>query len=73
MENKTYSLKKGVIKAALYTLTTVGALVAFAGFSDLTIWGLVEQYLKPVLGSLTVGGVITLLINWVKFKTDAGK
>lgn len=68
MDNKTYSLKKGLLKATLYSLTTIGTIVAFAGFSDLTIWGLVEQYLKPVFGSLTVGASITMLINFVRFK-----
>jgi uncharacterized membrane protein len=63
-----YSFKKGLSKASLYTLTAVGTLVAFAGMSDVTVWSLVEDYLKPMIGSLTVGGLITLAINYVRFK-----
>jgi hypothetical protein len=64
-----YKLSKGVGKALLYTLSTIATLVAFAGFSDVQIWDLVEQYLKPVIGSLTVGGLVTMAINWVRFKS----
>lgn len=67
---KTYSFKKGFTKALVQLLTVGGALVAFAGFSDLSIWGLVEQYLKPALGSFTVGGVIAFAINYVKFHSE---
>lgn len=45
-----------------------GGLVAFTGFSDLTIWGLLEQYLKPALGGLTVGGAIAVAVNYFKFQ-----
>lgn len=64
-----YSFLHGLKKAALYSLTAGATLLAFAGFSDLVIWDLFEQYLKPVLGSLTFGGLITLAINWVRFKS----
>jgi hypothetical protein len=65
---QTYSFKIGLTKGLLQLLTVAGALIAFAGFSELAIWDLVEQYLKPVIGSLTVGGVIAIAINFVKFK-----
>lgn len=64
-----YSFVKGLSKGALSLLAVGGAMVAFAGFSDLTIWGLLEQYLKPVLGSLTVGGAITMAVNYLKVKS----
>lgn len=64
-----YSFTKGLGKGALSLIAITGAMVAFAGFSDLTIWGLLEQYLKPILGSLTVGGAITMLVNYIKVKT----
>lgn len=68
---KTYSVSKGVGKAAIQLLTVAGALIAFAGFSDLQLWDLVVTYVKPVIGSLTVGGVIAFAINYVKFHTSA--
>jgi len=63
-----YSFTKGLNKGLVSVLTIGAALVAFAGFSDLTIWGLLEQYLKPVLGSLSVGGAITMALNYIKVK-----
>ena len=63
-----YSFKKGLSKGAVTGLIVLGSLVAFAGFSDLTIWGLLEQYLKPFLGSATVGGVIAMAVNYLKVK-----
>lgn len=65
-----YSFKKGLTKGAISLLAIIGSMLAFAGFSDLTVWSLVEQYLKPVLGSLTVGGVITMVINYIKIKNQ---
>jgi hypothetical protein len=53
--NSQNSLKKRLAKAALSLIAVVGAVVAFAGFSDMTIWDLVVTNVKPVLGSLTVG------------------
>ena len=68
-----YSFKKGLGKGLLSLLSVGGGLIAFAGFSDLTIWGLLETYLKPVLATLTVGGVITVATNWVKFNLGKRK
>jgi hypothetical protein len=64
-----YSFKKGFLKGALSLLAVGGAIVAFAGFQDVSLWTLVENYIKPLLGSLTVGGVITIAVNYIKFKT----
>ena len=63
-----YSFKKGLLKGLLSLLAVGGGLVAFTGFSDLTIWGLLEQYLKPALGGLTVGGAIAVAVNYFKFQ-----
>jgi len=68
-----YSFKKGLTKGLLSLLAVGGGLIAFAGFSDLTIWGLLETYLKPVLGTLSVGGIIAIATNWVKFKLGKKK
>lgn len=67
---KEYSFKIGLGKGAIQLLTVAGALIAFAGFSDISIWSLVEQYIKPVIGSLSVGGAIAVAINYIKFKTQ---
>ena len=63
-----YSFKKGVTKGIVSGLTVLAAMIAFAGFSDITIWGLLETYIKPILGTMTVGGSITMVINYIKIK-----
>ena len=67
-----YSFTHGLRKAATYSLTAVATLIAFAGFSDLQIWDLLETYVRPAIGSLTVGGAMTLAINYVRFKRSEG-
>lgn len=68
MPSKTYSLKKGGIKFIISVLTIVGAGLAFTAFADMTLWGILEKYLKPILKGLTVGGSITLILNYLKVK-----
>lgn len=65
-----YSIKKGAVKGVVAGLTILVAFLAFTGLSDVTIWGLLEQYLKPVLGAATVGGVITMALNYFKVKSQ---
>ena len=67
---ETYSLKTGLWKGIKFALIGVSGLVVFTGFSDLTLWGLLETYLKPALGSLSVGGVIAFALNWMKNRTN---
>ncbi len=68
-----YSFKIGVSKGILSLLAIFGAFIAFIGFSDMTLWDLIVTYVKPLLGSLTVGGVITIAINYIKFHIEAAK
>jgi len=63
-----YSLRKGFFKGLVQLLTVAGALIAFTGFSDLSVMDLIIKYLTPVLGSLTVGGGVAMLINFIKIK-----
>ncbi|MER0170338.1 MAG: hypothetical protein DU489_06990 [Nitrosomonas sp.] len=63
-----YSFKKGLSKGAMSILVVTVSLVTFAGFHDVTIWGLLEQHLKPLLGSVTVGGALTMALNYIKIK-----
>ena len=70
---ETYSLKKGFYKGLLSLVSVAVFLIAFTKFGDLSIWSLLEEYLKPVLGAMTISGAITMLRNWVKFKSNLGK
>lgn len=61
-----YSYTKGIVKGVVSGLTVLAAIVTFAGFSDMTVWSLLEQYVRPALASITVGGLIAFSINWIK-------
>jgi hypothetical protein len=65
-----YSLKKGLIKGAIGVLVAVAFGVSLTTFSDQSIWGLLETYLKPIIGSLTVSGAFAMGINALKFKLE---
>lgn len=65
-----YSFKKGLSKGAISLLSIAGAFVVFSGLSDLSVWDLVVKYIQPLIGSLTVGGLITIAVNYLKFKTQ---
>ena len=67
---QTYSFKTGFFKGLLSLLAILGALAAFAGFNDVSVWDLLSKYLQPVIGSLTVGGAITIAVNYFKFKLN---
>ena len=64
---QTYSFKKGLGKGVLSLLTVAGSIVALLGFNDVNILDFIVAQVKPLVGALTVGGVITIAINWVKF------
>lgn len=70
---ETYSFKKGLGKGLLSVLSVCAAMAMFSGFSDVMIWDLLEKYLKPVIGLLTVNGLITMAINWIKFNVKVGR
>jgi hypothetical protein len=65
---QSYSIKKGLWKAASTAVGIFAAMAVFGSFSDMTIWGLLEQYVKPILGTMTVGGLFTLARNYIKVK-----
>jgi len=68
-----YSFKKGLGKGIVSLLAIGGGLVAFAGFSDITIVSLIEKYIFPFIGTLTIGGAITVAVNWAKFNLSKPK
>ena len=74
---KQYSFLKGLSKAAtqvgIFALSAVLVIGAmnFQSVLDTQLWALVEQYLKPILGTLTVGGAFTLALNWLKNRKPA--
>ena len=63
-----YSFKQGAGKGLKFVLTGLAALAAVSGFSDVTIWELLDQYLRPILGTLSVGGILAMALNFVKVK-----
>lgn len=70
MNGKSYSFGKGLVKGLLGVLTVASSMLALTAFSDISLWGLLETYLKPLLGSLTVGGLVAMLINWLRFRSS---
>jgi hypothetical protein len=65
-----YSFRKGLAKGLLSVVSILGAFIAFTSFSDVSMWDLMVQYIKPLLGGITVGGAITVLINYLKVRTQ---
>ena len=68
-----YNLKTGLLKGVKFALTALVAIVAVTGFSDVTLWDLLEKYLKPLVGTLSVGGLLIVVQNWVKVKFGSYK
>ena len=73
METTQYNFKKGLYKGFISMLTFAGAMIAFTKFGDMSIWDILTEYLKPFLGSLSISGLITILVNWIKFHANLGK
>lgn len=65
-----YSFRKGLAKGLLSLVSIVAAFLAFTSFSDVSMWDLMVQYVKPLLGGITVGGAVTVLINYLKVRTQ---
>lgn len=66
-----YSIAKGLSKGLISVMTVAGAWLAFVGFSDVQLWPLIENYLKPLVGSMTVGGLIAMAVNYLKVRSKA--
>lgn len=63
-------LRKTAIQVGIFGASAAIAFLMFANpaLLDTSLWALAEQYLKPVLGTLTLGGLGTLFVNWLKNK-----
>lgn len=68
--NMTYSFSKGLFKGFQSVLVIAISLVALGGLSDISIGSLITTYIMPVVGSLTVGGVLTIILNYIKIKSQ---
>lgn len=68
----TYSFTKGLGKGVIWILTVAVSFLAVSGFADISVWDLVEQYIKPIVGTLTLGGFLTMLLNYLKVKSALG-
>lgn len=64
-----YKLSKGFWKAVKTIGSGVVLLVVFAGLGDVSIWDLAVQYVKPIVGALTVTGLLTMIVNYAKVKS----
>ena len=63
-----YSLKKGLYKGLKFVLVGLVAVVAVVGLSDVVIWDLIVEYVKPIAGTLTIGTALTMALNFIKVK-----
>lgn len=63
----SYSFKKGLVKGVYGALGAAIFVVSFTHFADVSIWALLEIYLKPLLGSMTIAGLLVLGKNFIKF------
>jgi len=61
-----YSFKKSFRKGIVSILTVAIAGTVFLGIGETQLWDLIVTHLKPVLGTLTVTGFLTLSLNFIK-------
>ena len=72
----TYSfakgLSKGFVHASIAGLGIVAAIVAtnWPELYSTSVVDLLSQYLKQILGTMTVGGILTIAVNYLKVKYD---
>lgn len=72
MASNKYSLAKGVeksvINASVFGLSIVLAILAanYKELYDTPIVDILYRQLSPLLGTMTVGGLMTFVLNWLK-------
>lgn len=62
-----YSFKKSFGKGIVWILQLAAAAAVVSGFSEISLWDLVVKYVQPIVGTLTVGGLIAIATNYVKY------
>ena len=63
----SYSFTKSLGKAAMFILQAAATLVLVTGVSDIQLWDLVEQHIKPIFAGVSIGGAIAIATNFVKY------
>lgn len=64
-----YSLGKGIGKGIQSGLIMLAAVLVATGISDVTVWDLIVKYVQPLVGTVSIGMIITMVINYFKVKT----
>ncbi len=63
----SYSFKKSFGKGALFVLQMAATVVLVTGVSDIQLWDLIEQHVKPIFAGVSIGGAIAIATNFVKY------
>lgn len=72
MTTPQYSLTKGLGKGIIWILTVAVSFLTVSGYADISVWDLVEQHIKPIVGTLTLGGFLTMTLNYLKVRLAQG-
>lgn len=62
-----YRFTKSLKKAAGWIIGAAIFLVGFTAFSDVQLWALLETYVRPILGTMTVMGALRVALNYVNY------
>lgn len=73
MEAKKYSYKIGFYKFLAGAVSGILVLLTLAGLTDITLWSILETYLKPVLATITISGLFGSVLNALKFRASLVK
>lgn len=63
-------LQKAAVGAAIAGLAVTGAVLysAFPDIANLSVADILAQQARVVFGTVTVGGLVTLGVNWIKVR-----
>lgn len=48
-------------------LQMAATVVLVTGVSDIQLWDLIEQHVKPIFAGVSIGGAIAIATNFVKY------